>query len=163
MNYIKTDCDDCSSEVKGLIPSFMTSEAPLLPPMYGTGINWGNLTISGHSLGACNAEAMGYLYNVSRVVALAGSTDWPIGSSSYRWVKAFDSTRNTSANRFFGLVAFNEEAAQIIADNWKQTPFPGEVVAVPDRSNSANNYGYSHHFLQHSPLQLFLGSFFNWD
>ncbi len=34
--------------MRGYVSNFMTSQAPYLPPMYGTGIAWGNLTMSGH-------------------------------------------------------------------------------------------------------------------
>ena len=114
--------------VTSLITNVITAEAPYQPPMYGSGIVWEKITFSGHSQGAGHVTAIGYLYNVSRVVALSGCTDFGIGpDGNYRWEAARVNQKNTSANRFYGLVAYNEEVAEIIHDNWKATKFVGSL------------------------------------
>merc|ERR1711916_37395 len=121
MEYVRDNCAQCSELVRQYVTNFITGEPPYQPPMYGSGINWTATTISGHSQGAGHVTAMGYLYNVSRVVALSGCTDFPV-YDDYRWTWAYSTLKNTSADNFFGLVAYNEEAAQIIVDNWDGTP-----------------------------------------
>ena len=146
MQYIQNSCIECSAFVKQYISNVITSELPYLPPMYGTGIDWTKLTISGHSQGAGHAVAIGYLYNTSRIISLSGSTDFPVGSTNYRWSQDLSDNKNTSANRFFGLVAYNEEASQYIVDNWQATPYSSPEgrgpVVVP--TSQSHGYTYSH-------------------
>lgn len=153
MQYIKNDCTECSTIVKSYILNFITPELPYLPPMFGTGIDWTKLIVSGHSQGAGHAVAIGYLFNTSRIVSLSGSTDFPI--SSYLWAEDFSSEKNTSAERFFGLVAYNEEASKIIVDNWNAVPYssPGGAVDVPATGSSM--YSYSHQLCSTLPNNCF--------
>ena len=79
LTWIRDSCTSCDPVVKSLITTAIAAEAPYQPPMYGSGIVWENITFSGHSQGAGHVTAIGYLYNVSRVIALSGCTDFPIG------------------------------------------------------------------------------------
>merc|ERR1712023_550673 len=102
LKWIRDSCTSCDPVVKSLITTAMAAETPYQPPMYGSGIVWENITFSGHSQGAGHVTAIGYLYNVSRVIALSGCTDFPIGpDGNYRWEAARVNQKNTSANRFY--------------------------------------------------------------
>ena len=155
MTYVRDSCAQCSPLVQQYVTNFFTEELPYLPPMYGSGMNWTAITISGHSQGAGHVTAMGYLYNVSRVVALSGCTDFPV-YDEYRWTWDLSSSKNTSARNFFGLVAYNEEAAQKIVDNWDGTPMQGQPASVPvsDGNNDAI-YEYSHQLCSTLPNNCF--------
>ena len=155
MEYVRDSCTQCGTLARQYVTNFFTVELPYLPPMYGSGMNWTAITVSGHSQGAGHVTAMGYLYNVSRVVALSGCTDFPV-YDDYRWTWAYSSSKNTTASSFFGLVAYNEEAAQKIVDNWDGTPMQGKPADVPvSNGNNDASYGFSHQLCSTLPNNCF--------
>ena len=157
LTWVRDSCASCDPIVRSLITNAIAAEAPYQPPMYGSGIVWENITFSGHSQGAGHVTAIGYLYNVARVVALSGCTDFPVGpSGNYRWEAALLAQKNTSTNRFFGLVAHNEEAAVEIHDNWLATKFVGSLQNVPvSNGGDASSYAYSHQLCSTLPYNCF--------
>ena len=63
---------------------------------------------------------------------------------------------NTSANRFYGLVAYNEEVAEKIHDNWKATKFVGSLQDVPvSNGGAASSYAHSHQLCSTLPNNCF--------
>ena len=157
LTWVRDSCASCDPIVRSLITNAIAAEAPYQPPMYGSGIVWENITFSGHSQGAGHVTAIGYLYNVSRVIALSGCTDFPIGpDGNYRWEAARVNQKNTSTNRFYGLVAYNEEAAEIIHDNWKATEFVGNLQEAPvSNGGAASSYAHSHQLCSTLPNNCF--------
>ena len=157
LTWIRDSCTSCDKVVKSLITHVITAEAPYQPPMYGSGIVWENITFSGHSQGAGHVTAIGYLYKVSRVIALSGCTDFPVGlDGNYRWEAARFNQKNTSANRFYGLVAYNEEVAEKVHDNWEATKFVGSLQNAPvSNGGVASSYAYSHQLCSTLPNNCF--------
>ena len=157
LKWIRDSCTSCDPVVKSLIAKVITTEAPYQPPMFGSGIAWEKIAFSGHSQGAGHVTAIGYLYKVSRVIALSGCTDFPIGpDGNYRWEAARVNQKNTSANRFYGLVAYNEEVAEKIRDNWEATKFVGALQDVPvSNGGVASSYAHSHQLCSTLPNNCF--------
>ena len=157
LTWIRDSCTGCDPVVKSLITNVIAAEAPYQPPMYGSGIVWEKITFSGHSQGAGHVTAIGYLYNVSRVIALSGCTDYPVGpDENYRWEAARVNQKNTSANRFYGLVAYNEEIAEKVHENWKATKFVGSLQDVSgSNAGVASSHAHSHQLCSTLPNNCF--------
>ena len=89
------------------------------------------------------ATVIGYIYNTSRILAFSSTVDASLDGTY--WTKEYLPECNTSLNRFIGLIASQDPAANSIHDNWMNQEILGSLVKVPGNSGGEwGGYGNSH-------------------